>query len=194
MQPKVVSVASINIDEVYRVPHVVQPGETVSSTGLQRSAGGKGANASVAAARAGAQVYVAGKIGSDGLWVRDVIASAGADVSLVAVLADTPTGRAVIQVDPRGENAIFLFPGANHRLTADDVRQALAQCGPGDWLLLTNETTGVAEAIGHARRCGMQVLWNPTPMPADLVSSGLPLDLPDVLVLNEGELLALARQ
>ncbi|KAJ2800605.1 hypothetical protein H4R21_003109 [Coemansia helicoidea] len=194
MKHTVVSLASINIDEVYRVPHVVRPGETVSSVGLQRSAGGKGANASVAAARAGARVRVAGRIGSDGRWVRDVIASAGADVSQVAVLDDAATGRAVIQVDPSGENAIFLFPGANHRVALSDVKAALAECSAGDWLMLTNETTAVAEAISHAHSCGVQVLWNPAPMPADLVSSGMPVELVDVLVLNESELHALACQ
>ncbi|KAJ2713547.1 putative ribokinase [Coemansia spiralis] len=194
MQHKIVILASINIDEVYRVPHVVRPGETISSTRLQRNAGGKGANASVAAARAGARVCVVGKIGADGHWVRNVIAGAGADVDLVAVLDDTATGRAVIQVDAAGENAIFLFPGANHKVELADVQPALADCAAGDWLLLTNETTAVAEVISYAHRCGVQVLWNPAPMPADLVSSGMPVELVDVLVLNEAELRALACQ
>ncbi|KAJ2808466.1 putative ribokinase [Coemansia guatemalensis] len=194
MLPKIVSIASINIDEVYRVPHIVKPGETISSTGRQQNAGGKGANASVAAARAGGRVHVVGNIGHDGLWVRDLIARSGANVDQITALDDVATGRAIIQVDPSGENSIFLFPGANYCFEAKDARKAFAQCNEGDWLLLTNETTGVADAIIQAHKCGLQILWNPAPMTADMVASKMPVDLVDVLVLNESELLDLARQ
>ena len=49
---------SLNIDYVYRVPHFVQPGETISSYGREIFAGGKGLNQSIALARAGAQVIL----------------------------------------------------------------------------------------------------------------------------------------
>ncbi|KAJ2504580.1 putative ribokinase [Coemansia sp. RSA 2052] len=194
MQPKVVSFASINVDEVYSVPRIVRPGETLSSTRRQQNAGGKGANASVAAARAGAPVHVVGKVGSDGLWVRDVIEQAGANVSLVKVLDDTATGRAIIQVDVTGENAIFLFPGANHKLTETDAHRAFALFNKGDWLLLTNETTAVAEAIAQAHPIGIQVLWNPSPMHDDVLLTRSVVGLVDVLVVNEYELLKFAQQ
>ncbi|KAJ2247476.1 putative ribokinase [Coemansia sp. RSA 475] len=194
MQLKIYSLASINIDEVYHVPHIVKPGETLSSTQRQENAGGKGANASVAAARAGAKVHIVGKIGHDGLWVRDLLSSSGANTDLISVLDDTATGRAIIQVDAHGENSIVLFPGANYKVSKDDACRAFSQCSAGDWLLLTNETTGVADAIAQARACGMQILWNPAPMTADMVSSKQPVDMVDILVLNETELIALARQ
>ncbi|KAJ2894540.1 putative ribokinase [Coemansia aciculifera] len=194
MQPRVVSFASINVDEVYSVPRIVRPGETLSSTKRQQNGGGKGANASVAAARAGAPVHVVGKIGSDGLWVRDIIEQAGADVRLVEVLDNTATGRAIIQVDSNGENAIFLFPGANHMLTEADAHRAFAQFAKGDWLLLTNETTAVVEAIIQAQRIGIQVLWNPAPMHDDVSLTRRVVGLVDVLVVNESELLCLAQQ
>ncbi|KAJ1812850.1 hypothetical protein LPJ56_003693, partial [Coemansia sp. RSA 2599] len=180
MFPKIFSFASINIDEVYSVPHIVRPGETLSSTKRQQNAGGKGANASVAAARGGGNVFVVGKVGQDGRWVRDLIGSSGANIDHVAVIPDESTGRAVIQVDAQGENSIVLFPGANHRMTELDARRAFAQSSPGDWLLLTNETTAVAEAIRVAQSRGMRVLWNPAPMADDMVSQGQPVDLVDV--------------
>ncbi|KAJ2022497.1 putative ribokinase [Coemansia sp. S610] len=194
MQPRVISFASINVDEVYSIPHIVRPGETLTSTRRQQNAGGKGANASVAAARAGAPVHVVGKIGSDGLWVRDIIENAGANVSLVQALDDTATGRAIIQVDVSGENAIFLFPGANHKLTETDAHRAFAQFARGDWLLLTNETTAVAEAIVQAHQIGIQVLWNPAPMHDDPLLTNRVVGLVDVLVINESELLRLTQQ
>ncbi|KAJ2833422.1 putative ribokinase [Coemansia furcata] len=194
MQPKVVSFASINVDEVYSMPRIVRPGETLTATQRRQNAGGKGANASVAAARGGAPVHVVGKIGADGQWVLDIIEQAGANVSLVETLDDAATGRAIIQVDANGENAIFLHPGANHRLTEGDARRALAQFARGDWLLLTNETTAVAEAIALAHAAGVQVLWNPAPMHDDVLLTNSVVGMVDVLVVNESELLRLAQQ
>ncbi|KAJ1667832.1 putative ribokinase [Coemansia sp. RSA 1813] len=194
MDLRVFTFASINIDEVYSVPHIVRPGETISSTERQQNAGGKGANASVAAARAGAQVHIAGLIGKDGLWVRDLLSQTGANVEQVRVLDGVSTGRAIIQVDRSGENAIFLFPGTNHKLAKADAHRAFARCTKGDWLLLTNETTAVAEAIAHAHSLGMQVLWNPAPMNSRMMDAKELVDMVDVLVLNETELLELAKQ
>lgn len=63
---KILNYGSLNIDRVYRVPHIVRPGETISSRLFLTFAGGKGANQSVAIARAGGMVYHAGKVGQDG--------------------------------------------------------------------------------------------------------------------------------
>ncbi|KAJ1641570.1 putative ribokinase, partial [Coemansia asiatica] len=157
-------------------------------------AGGKGANASVAAARAGGNVFTVGKIGPDGLWVRDLINSSGANTEHISVVTDALTARAIIQVDAQGENSIVLFPGANDLLTEEDAKKAFAQSSPGDWLLLTNETTGVAEAIRLAHEKGMRILWNAAPMASDMIAKGEPVDLVDVLVVNETELCGLAEQ
>ena len=61
---------SLNIDHVYEVEHLVRPGETLPSTEYRRFQGGKGANQSVALARAGADVFHAGRIGPEGLWLQ----------------------------------------------------------------------------------------------------------------------------
>ena len=54
MKPgRVIVVGAINIDMVITAPHLPAPGETVVGNGLQVFGGGKGANAAVAAARAG---------------------------------------------------------------------------------------------------------------------------------------------
>ena len=50
---RVLVFGSLNIDRVYTVPHMVRPGETLSSTQLQYHCGGKGLNQSIALARAG---------------------------------------------------------------------------------------------------------------------------------------------
>jgi len=75
------NLGSINIDHVYRVPHLVCAGETLSSQAYDRGAGGKGFNQSIAAARAGAAVVHIGAIGGDGRWLSELLAKEGVDVS-----------------------------------------------------------------------------------------------------------------
>ena len=68
---KVLSFGSLNIDYVYHVDHIVNKGETLSSSSLDVIAGGKGLNQSIALAKAGAGVYHAGKIGEEGTFLLD---------------------------------------------------------------------------------------------------------------------------
>ena len=39
---KILVYSSLNIDLIFAVDHIVRPGETISSAGLEKSAGGKG--------------------------------------------------------------------------------------------------------------------------------------------------------
>ncbi|MBE6792594.1 MAG: ribokinase, partial [Ruminococcaceae bacterium] len=63
---KILNIGSCNIDHVYSLDHIVKSGETEATNRFDTFAGGKGLNQSIAAARAGAQVYHAGCIGCDG--------------------------------------------------------------------------------------------------------------------------------
>ena len=84
--PRILSYGSLNLDIVYQVPHFVRPGETLASCGRELVCGGKGLNQSVAAARAGAAVFHAGKIGQDGGVLLDTLRSSGVDTSFVSLL------------------------------------------------------------------------------------------------------------
>ena len=113
-------VGSANLDLVANVESLPAPGETVLALGYGEHPGGKGLNQAVAAARLGARVAFAGCVGDDdaGERLRAVMTSEGIDTSAVAVLAGTPTGRALIDVDASAENSIVVVPGANARTTA----------------------------------------------------------------------------
>ena len=63
---KVLNIGSMNLDLVYSVDHIVQPGETEASFALDTFLGGKGLNQSIALAQAGNEVYHACKIGAEG--------------------------------------------------------------------------------------------------------------------------------
>jgi ribokinase len=186
--PRVLNLGSLNIDHVYRVPHFVRPGETLSSHLYSRFAGGKGLNQSIALAHGGAEVTHAGRIHRDDVWLRDLLAAHGVGTGAL-LLGDTPSGHAIIQVSDAGENAIVLYGGANQELTAEDVETALQAYGPGDVLVLQNETSSVADALRLAKARGLTVVFNPAPMAPSV--RDLPLDLVDWLVVNETEAEAL---
>ena len=177
------NLGSINVDLVYRVPHLPRPGETLAAHGLTRGLGGKGANMSVAAARAAAHVVHIGAVGADGLWARDRLMEYGVDHRHIST-SDHPTGHAVIAVDDDGENAILLFPGANVSLTAEQVSNALTSAETGDTLIFQNETNAQAEAARLASARGMRVVYAAAPFDANAVTKVMPfLDL----LLNELE-------
>ena len=188
MKP-VLCLGSLNIDFTYRVPHLVRPGETLAATDFIRGAGGKGLNQSLAVARAGAEVSHVGKIGADGVWLRDLLAGDGVKSEAVRTTTEA-TGHANIQVAESGENAIVLFAGANLAITPEDVSAAIANADSGSIFLTQNETSGVPEALLAAARRGLTVVFNPAPFSAAVRT--YPLEHVDYLIVNETEAEALS--
>lgn len=175
---------SLNIDDVFRTTHIVRPGETIPSRTLDRYAGGKGLNQSTALARAGANIRHIGRIGEDGLFLKEGLAADGADVSGI-VVGDVPTGHAIIQVADDGENAIVLFGGANQAWDSSDIDRVIGASKAGDVLLLQNEINGMAELMEKAAVAGMRLALNPAPMGPEVLE--YPLEKLSWLVVNEIE-------
>ena len=187
---KLVNLGSLCIDHVYSVPNVARVGETVAGGQHQRFAGGKGLNQSLAAARAGATVVHVGCVGADGAWLAEVLSEAGVDTSGVRVSAEVVSGHAVIQVNPRGENAIVIIGGANRIIGEPDIATALAQLGADDWLLLQNEINDLPAVLDAARQTGARIAFNVAPVDGrerDYNLRGVSL-----LIINELEARALA--
>ncbi|MBI9095402.1 MAG: ribokinase [Sphaerochaeta sp.] len=186
---KFLNYGSVNIDLVFTVDHMVEPGETLSSSSFFRSAGGKGANQSAALAKAGAKVTHAGKIGLDGQFLVDLLSGYGVDTSLIR-LYEGATGQALIQLDKHKQNAIVLFGGGNMQIRKEEIDDSLALFSAGDMLVLQNEIVHTSYLIEEAKKRGMQVCLNTAPFDEKIL--GLPLHLVDLLVVNEIEGAALA--
>jgi ribokinase len=174
----------VNIDLIFTVDHIVKGGETLQSTSLTRSAGGKGANQSAALAKAGATVFHAGKVGRDGDFLLQLLTSYGVDVSHIRTY-DGATGQALIQLDANKQNAIILYSGGNGAIATDEIDQTLEHFGFGDVLVLQNEIVHIDYLIKNAKRRGMKVCMNVAPFDPSALS--LPLELIDILVVNEIE-------
>jgi len=182
---KILCLGSLNIDHVYNVEAIVRPGETISSTAKTNFCGGKGLNQSIALARAGANVYHCGKIGDDGALLREQLIANNVDTTYVTT-SKHPTGHAIIQVDKNGQNSIVIFAGANGDLTEADIDKALSGFERGDLLLLQNETNNIEYAMEAAKRRGLQIALNPSPIDKKLAASEA-LKYVNWFILNEIE-------
>lgn len=169
---KILNFGSLNIDFVYPVDHIVQPGETIAAKSLEIFCGGKGLNQSIALARAGVRVRHAGMIGPDGGILLDACAENGVDSSLVRQVEER-CGNAIIQVAANGQNSIVLFGGANRMNTVEYVDTVLAQFSAGDLVLLQNEINLVDRIIDKAAERGLTIALNPAPFDANLDSCDL---------------------
>ena len=186
---RILNFGSLNLDQVYRVDAFVQPGETKSSRSLETHCGGKGLNQSVAAARAGAEVWHAGKIGCDGDMLYEKLRENGVNLSLLE-RSEHVSGHAIIQVDDAGQNCILLYGGTNQALTEAYIDRALDAFGSEGLVLVQNETNLVGRVIERAHQKGLKVAINAAPM--DKKVFDYPLDAVDWLIVNEIEGAAIA--
>ncbi|MFJ1646183.1 ribokinase [Streptomyces sp. NPDC088258] len=179
-------VGSANADLVIGVERRPGPGETVLGSDLSVHPGGKGGNQAVAAARLGARTALLARVGDDahGRLLLDAQRAAGVDTAGV-LCGGAPTGVALITVDPSGDNSIVVSPGANARLSPEDVRDAadLLRAARVVSAQLEIPLETVAEVV-RSMAPGRRFVLNPSPpvrLPAAILAAC------DPLVLNEHE-------
>ena len=188
MAARVCVVGSVNADLTYSVDALPQPGQTVLATALATSAGGKGGNQAVAAARAGAAVQLVAALGTDAVaeQLRTHLETNGVGLAGVTRVPG-PSGSAAIIVDSRAENCIVVAPGANAHLSLSSaaIRSVIAD---SDVVLIQLEIpVGTAEAAARvARDGGALVVVNASPA-AGPDDREVLAELADVVVVNEIE-------
>ncbi len=188
----IVVFGSINIDVVMRVDSLPQPGQTVLCGDYLATPGGKGANAAVAAARAGSAVAFYGKVGDDVFAGPALAMLREANVDLGGVeRSEHPTGCGSVWVDSGGENVIVVASGANMDARAERVPDSVL--GPGGIVVLQLEVPPAQNwaLVERASRRGARILLNAAPAGATPESV---LRAIDVLVVNEVEAMAIAAQ
>lgn len=182
---KILNFGSLNIDYVYSVDHFVRAGETLSSSRMEQFCGGKGLNQSVAFARAGAETYHAGCIGTEGGFLVSMLEESGVNTKWVRTDSTCACGHAIIQVTPQGENCILLYGGANQAIPTDWINEVFSDFEAGDLLMLQNEINNLEPIIRTAHAKGMQIAFNPSPFDRSILS--LDLSLIHWIILNETE-------
>ena len=185
----VVNFGSLNIDHVYAVDPFCRAGETIHTQSYTQNAGGKGLNQSIAVSRSGQKVHHAGLLGPEGTRLAELLSGSGVDLRYLKH-TDVPQGHAVIQVQPDGQNCIFLYGGSNQAVTPQEIDEVLMQLNAGDYLLLQNEIANLTYLLRAAARRGLRVVLNASPISDELLNADL--SGVDWLVVNEIECAAMA--
>ena len=181
---RILNIGSLNIDYVYRVDHIVLPGETEATFSRNVFLGGKGMNQSCALAKAGAEVYHAGLIGEDGKLFLDACKEYGIHDTFIRVV-EGPSGHALIQLDQNAQNSILLYGGANQKMTEAYIDEVLSHFDSNDYLLLQNEINMLPYIVDRAYEKGMQIVLNPSPFNEKL--NAVDMQKIGIFLLNEVE-------
>lgn len=169
-KPKILVVGSFVMDLIASTKVAPKSGETVIGLKFNTAPGGKGANQAVQCARLGADTVMVGRVGSDafGDIMLKTAAEAGVDVSHVSRDPEESSGvgHITLEVTEHGaQNRITVCPGANHKITVDDVRWLQNEIQRFDMLMLQFELPmEVNEAVAKwAHDAGVPVMINPAP-------------------------------
>ena len=146
--------------------HIPVVGETVAGYDFQTHHGGKGANQAVAIARLGYPVQLIGRLGSDrfGEELKEGLQREGVDITGVQTV-DGTSGIAVIVVSSQGENCIVVTPGANARLSADNLDHYVNQIRSAS-LVLAQLEIPIETVLRLAEICdreGVPLMLDPAP-------------------------------
>lgn len=153
--PRILTVSSANMDMTQKVMRMPRSGETLIGESYRFSPGGKGANAALAVARLGGDSVFCTRLGNDtyGRSLASFYERSGVDIRFIAADPDEPTGLASVMVDGDGSNRIIVFPGANARITQDDLENAMT-CFPDAVFLQFEISTEIV--IAAAEQAHMQ--------------------------------------
>lgn len=189
----IVVFGSLNMDLIFHVDRMPQPGDVILTKSYATLAGGKGANQAYAAAKSGGKVKMYGAVGDDGFGkvLKDGLKKAGADVSGVMAVKNVPTGTAPIFVDKNAENHIIVAQCANGHAKAAQVPDK--ELTPKTYVLLQQEVDlgEINKLIYRAYKKKAKVILNLAP--AQDISESTLKKL-SVFVVNEAEAAAVAKK
>jgi len=187
-KPKIVVVGSSNMDLVVKSPRIPAKGETILGGNFIMTPGGKGANQAVAAAKLGAEVYFVAKLGDD-IFGRQSLSNfqkVAVHTEYVVQTKEAPSGVALITVDDAGDNVIVVAPGANLKLSPEDVKKAQSAIASSGAVAAQLEVP--LETVEFAARLANDacVPFILDPAPAQKLSDEF-LQMVDILTPNETE-------
>jgi len=160
-------IGSINTDMVAMTEVLPSPGETVMGREFMMTAGGKGANQAVAAARMGGDVTMIGRLGNDVFAEQSIKRLKSENINCEFITKDTEksSGLALISVDQNGENHIVVAPGANETLTKERLGSVLSQIPDNAIVMMQLEIPleSVVSVIEFCKKSDKKIILDPAP-------------------------------
>lgn len=168
MKQKVTVFGSFVVDLMARAPHLPAPAETVKGSYFQQGAGGKGFNQGIAAHKAGGNVVMITKLGTDSLGkvATDVMDEVGLSKEHLFYNEEVATGTALIMVDETtSQNQIVIVPGACSTITDADIAKVANEIKSSAYLLVQLEVNQDAneKVVRMAKEAGVRVIINTAP-------------------------------
>jgi len=187
MRDKITVIGSLNYDVILKISRLPKEGETLPAESAKCSAGGKGANQAVQAAKLGIQTYMVGCVGCDshGDYLMQTAQKYGLDTTYVR-RTDVPTGMGVVNAVEDGSVFAVIDRGANFAMTKADIDAAEPVLRESAIVILQMEIPQEINeyAIEKAKEYGCRVLLNAAP--AEEIPERY-LRMCDILVVNEVE-------
>jgi ribokinase len=185
---KILVIGSYNVGLTVFGPTIPQAGETILGSRFDMGPGGKGSNQAICVARLGGNVTFLAKIGDD-IFGKDAMAlfsREGINTDYIKVDGSAHTGAGIIFVDKDCHNAIGVAPGANYKLSVDDIDAAAGLFEQSGYLLMQMEIPMPAlyRAMEKARKASCKVILNPAPAQK---LDRRHLAMVDILTPNESE-------
>ena len=187
MNKKITVIGSLNYDVILKIPRLPFKGETLTANGAAFSAGGKGANQAVQAAKLKTPTYMVGCVGTDASadFLVNTAKEYGVNVDYIRKVPGS-SGMGVINAVEDGSVYACIVRGANFEVTKEDVDNAMPILKESGVCILQNEIPVeiIAYAIDKAKEAGCIVVLNAAPaieFPEECLSKV------DILVVNEVE-------
>ncbi len=194
-QCDVVVVGSLNWDVNLFVKKIPNIGEEVVVSRIERSAGGKGGNIAVAAARVLGPwtVAIVGCLGRDEMGKKQItlLKKEGVETSGIRILNHTESGQAYVTIDSDGNDTILTHFGANQLIDEGQIMSSKVQTLLANARILVaagSPKTAVHRVLSEARRLKKTTVWHP----GVLARLGMKEWLPDIkevpyLIVNDHE-------
>jgi ribokinase len=181
-------VGSLNVDHVLRVKRLPLKGESIILDSYDLYSGGKGANQAAAIGKLGIEVNMIGKVGKDDLGIMLIEGLKKSNVNTDGIIIDKyeKTGSAFITVDKHGNNTLVVAPGANGKLTIDDINVRKQKLEESSIIVMQMEipTDAIFSVIDYAKKSDKLLILNYAPAVA--IDRNMLSDV-DYLVVNETE-------
>lgn len=188
MRDKIVVIGSLNYDLILKSSRLPKCGETMPVDSAVSSAGGKGANQAVQAAKLGVPTYLVGCVGEDaqGAFLLQTASAYGVNTTHVKMLEHLPSGMGIVSALEDGSVFSSIVRGANYAVTRENIDDVESLLRETAIVILQMEIPLDVNtyAIQKAKSCGCKVLLNAAP------AKEIPeqyLQMCDIIVVNEVE-------
>lgn len=118
-----IGIGALNLDRLYKVSRIAKGDEEIAIEETVEEPGGSAANTLYALGKLNLSSGFMGAVGSDAEHEKILrsLSEVGVDTTRIKIKENARTGLVIGLVDPAGERALYIAPGANNMLSFEDL-------------------------------------------------------------------------